>query len=151
MANALVNYSVKDGVALLELSDPPANTYTHEMMKEMDKKMMEKNDWYDAKPLEDIWISPTEQEKITAEETNRIFQKQIEDMMREGKYRPDPIDKLREEMREELNDIKKAIRKIGVMLDGDAPSEEILEKHKTLRDAYRKYKMIEALILGQQE
>ncbi|MCH8306150.1 MAG: enoyl-CoA hydratase/isomerase family protein [Candidatus Marinimicrobia bacterium] len=40
MANALVNYSVKDGVALLELSDPPANTYTHEMMKEMDEHII---------------------------------------------------------------------------------------------------------------
>ena len=40
MANALVNYSVKDGVALLELSDPPANTYTHEMMKEMDEHIL---------------------------------------------------------------------------------------------------------------
>ena len=28
----LVNYSVKNGVAWLELTDPPANTYTHEMM-----------------------------------------------------------------------------------------------------------------------
>ena len=40
MANALVNYDVKDGVALLELADPPANTYTHEMMKEMDEHIL---------------------------------------------------------------------------------------------------------------
>ena len=40
MANALVNYSVKDSVALLELADPPANTYTHEMMKELDEHIL---------------------------------------------------------------------------------------------------------------
>ena len=40
MANALVNYSVKDGIALMELADPPANTYTHEMMKEMDEHII---------------------------------------------------------------------------------------------------------------
>ena len=40
MANALVNYSLKDGIALLELADPPANTYTHEMMKEMDEHII---------------------------------------------------------------------------------------------------------------
>lgn len=40
MANALVNYNVNDGIALLELADPPANTYTHEMMKEMDEHIL---------------------------------------------------------------------------------------------------------------
>ncbi|MHB8586735.1 MAG: enoyl-CoA hydratase/isomerase family protein [Thermoplasmatota archaeon] len=32
----LVHYEVVDGVAILELDDPPANTYTHEMMKDLD-------------------------------------------------------------------------------------------------------------------
>uniref|UniRef100_A0A832MM85 Enoyl-CoA hydratase/isomerase family protein n=1 Tax=Eiseniibacteriota bacterium TaxID=2212470 RepID=A0A832MM85_UNCEI len=32
----LVNYSVKNGVATIELTDPPANTYTHEMMRDLD-------------------------------------------------------------------------------------------------------------------
>ena len=123
-----------------------------QMGEEIDKEMMKERDWYEEKIIQDIWVSPTEKEKIEIEAKNREYQKQIEDMMRDrGSQRPNPVDKLREEMREELNDIKKAIRKIGVMLDGDAPSEEMLEKHKTLRDAYRKYKMIEALILGQQE
>lgn len=134
-----------------ELGDEWIEHLHEEILKEMDKKMMDKRDWYEDKMIKDIWISPTEQEKITAEEKNRKFQKQIEDMMRGDKYKPDPVDKLREEMRDELNDIKKAIHKIGIMLDGDAPSEEMLEKYKTLKDAYRKYKMIEALILGQQE
>jgi enoyl-CoA hydratase/carnithine racemase len=32
----LVQYDVKDGVAYLTLNDPPANTYTHEMMRDLD-------------------------------------------------------------------------------------------------------------------
>jgi enoyl-CoA hydratase/carnithine racemase len=32
----LVHYEAKDGVALLTLDDPPANTYTHEMMRDLD-------------------------------------------------------------------------------------------------------------------
>ena len=32
----LVHYDVKDGVAYLTLDDPPANTYTHEMMRQID-------------------------------------------------------------------------------------------------------------------
>jgi enoyl-CoA hydratase/carnithine racemase len=34
--NNLVGYSVQDGIAVMELNDPPANTYTHEMMRELD-------------------------------------------------------------------------------------------------------------------
>src|SRR6185312_471207 len=33
----LVNYRVEDGVAVIELSDPPANTYTYEMNRELDE------------------------------------------------------------------------------------------------------------------
>jgi len=121
------------------------------MQEEIDKEIMSEREWYEEKIMKDIWISPNEKEKIDMEDRNREYQKQIEKMMRGAQTRQDPVDKLRDEMRKELDDIKKAIRKIGVMLDGDAPSKEMLEKHKTLRDAYRKYKMIEALILGQQE
>lgn len=32
----LVHYEVKDKIALLTLDDPPANTYTHEMMRQLD-------------------------------------------------------------------------------------------------------------------
>lgn len=33
----LVRYRVDSGVAILELNDPPANTYTHEMMRQLDE------------------------------------------------------------------------------------------------------------------
>ena len=36
MAGNLVDYRVEKGVAVLELNDPPANTYTYEMNRELD-------------------------------------------------------------------------------------------------------------------
>src|SRR5256712_12554229 len=37
----LVHYLVEDGVAILELDDPPANTYTHEMMRQLDEAILQ--------------------------------------------------------------------------------------------------------------
>jgi enoyl-CoA hydratase/carnithine racemase len=36
----LVHYAVKEGVAYLTLDDPPANTYTHEMMRDLDDAIL---------------------------------------------------------------------------------------------------------------
>jgi len=36
----LVRYRVEDGVAVMELCDPPANTYTHEMMRQLDEAIL---------------------------------------------------------------------------------------------------------------
>jgi enoyl-CoA hydratase/carnithine racemase len=36
----LVEYEVRDGVAYLTLTDPPANTYTHEMMRQLDEAIL---------------------------------------------------------------------------------------------------------------
>ncbi len=36
----LVHYEVKEGVAWLTLDDPPANTYTHEMMRQLDEAIL---------------------------------------------------------------------------------------------------------------
>jgi enoyl-CoA hydratase len=37
----LVNYTTEGGVAILELADPPANTYTHEMMRQLDAAILD--------------------------------------------------------------------------------------------------------------
>ncbi len=37
----LVRYSVDAGLAILELDDPPANTYTYEMMRQLDQAILE--------------------------------------------------------------------------------------------------------------
>ena len=36
----LVRYTVNDGVALLTLNDPPANTYSYEMMQTLDRAIL---------------------------------------------------------------------------------------------------------------
>src|SRR5687767_3168090 len=37
----LVQYRVDDGIAFLTLNDPPANTYTHEMMRAIDARILD--------------------------------------------------------------------------------------------------------------
>src|SRR5207247_3813383 len=37
----LVVYQVQDGLAITELNDPPANTYTHEMMRQLDDAILQ--------------------------------------------------------------------------------------------------------------
>ncbi len=39
-ARTLVHYEAGDGVALLTLDDPPANTYTYEMMRQLDEAVL---------------------------------------------------------------------------------------------------------------
>ncbi len=40
-AGTLVEYRVEDGLAILELNDPPANTYTYEMMRQLDEAILD--------------------------------------------------------------------------------------------------------------
>ena len=40
-AGGLVQYRVHEGIALLTLNDPPANTYTYEMMRELDRSILD--------------------------------------------------------------------------------------------------------------
>ncbi len=40
MAYEKIHYSVRDGVATIELNDPPANTYSYEMMREIDDAVL---------------------------------------------------------------------------------------------------------------
>ncbi|HSJ08082.1 MAG TPA: enoyl-CoA hydratase/isomerase family protein [Longimicrobiales bacterium] len=37
---ALVHYEARDGVAILTLDDPPANTYTYELMQDLDRSIL---------------------------------------------------------------------------------------------------------------
>ncbi|HEX9760038.1 MAG TPA: enoyl-CoA hydratase/isomerase family protein, partial [Candidatus Acidoferrales bacterium] len=36
----LIRYRVEDGLAILEMDDPPANTYTYEMMRQLDEAIL---------------------------------------------------------------------------------------------------------------
>ena len=37
----LVNYTVSDGIATIELTNPPANTYSYEMMRQLDEAILQ--------------------------------------------------------------------------------------------------------------
>jgi enoyl-CoA hydratase/carnithine racemase len=39
-AKQLITYRVDDGVAIIELNDPPANTYSYEMMQQLDRVIL---------------------------------------------------------------------------------------------------------------
>jgi len=41
MENRLIEYTVEKGMAVMELSDPPANTYTYEMMRQLDEAILQ--------------------------------------------------------------------------------------------------------------
>lgn len=41
MSSDLIGYRVEKGVAIFELNDPPANTYTYEMNKELDARILD--------------------------------------------------------------------------------------------------------------
>ena len=47
---SLVEYHVQDGLAIIELNDPPANTYTYEMMRQLDQAIL------DARMNDDVWV-----------------------------------------------------------------------------------------------
>ncbi|MCR4316809.1 MAG: enoyl-CoA hydratase-related protein [Planctomycetes bacterium] len=40
MAKELIRYGAEDGIATITMIDPPANTYTHEMMRQMDEAIL---------------------------------------------------------------------------------------------------------------
>ena len=50
MSTTLVDYRVEKGVAILSLNDPPANTYTYEMNKELDARIL------DARMDDDVYV-----------------------------------------------------------------------------------------------
>ena len=93
----------------------------------------------------EIWRPKTVERKYMQDKWKRELYADWERVQRQAK---DPVQMLRDEMKEELRDIKQAVNKMGIMLDSEAPSQEQLRKSKTLKDAYMKYKMIEKLVLG---
>src|SRR5436190_1377056 len=40
MSASLIQYEVRDAIALITLSDPPANTYSYEMMQQLDRSIL---------------------------------------------------------------------------------------------------------------
>lgn len=107
-------------------------------------------------PEDEIWVSPNEKQKRDEEEAARKAKVSFDRILREyeqqQKLKPkSDVDRLRDELMREIKDIKRAINLLGIMLESEEPSLEDLQEHATLRDAYRKYKMVEALTLGKRD
>ncbi len=41
----LIEYRVEEGLAIMELNDPPANTYTYEMMRQKGSPLTSRSVW----------------------------------------------------------------------------------------------------------
>ena len=112
----------------------------------MARKVVEE---FDSQALDaltgEIWRPKTVERKYMQDKWRRELYADWERVQRQAK---DPVQKLRDEMKEELRDIKRAVNKMGIMLDSEAPTEEQLRKSKMLKEAYSKYKMVEKLVLG---
>ncbi len=46
----LIDYRTEDGIAIIELNDPPANTYTYEMNRQLDEAILQ------ARMDDDVWV-----------------------------------------------------------------------------------------------
>ena len=57
----LVNYRVEDGIAVIELNDPPANTYTYEMNRQLDECILK------ARMDNDVYVLLVDWEPIAAD------------------------------------------------------------------------------------
>lgn len=89
-------------------------------------------------------------EEDLKKQTMDEFQKQMDRMLKE-KTNVSEAERVRREIQPQLDEIKEGMRKIGIILDSDLPDEESFKKFKMLREAYRKYKMVERLVLGQDD
>lgn len=96
-------------------------------------------------------ILPEDQiKKDMQEKQMKDFERILNDQMKK-QTNISEVEKLRRELKGELEEIKEGMRKMGVLFDSDLPDEEAFKKYKMLREAYKKYKMVERLVLGQDD
>lgn len=94
----------------------------------------------------EIWKPESYEYKKLQETERRKFKDAIMQDWNEIR-KQDPDEQFRRQVTNDIAQIKDAIRKIGILFDEDAPSHVTAKKRKMLKDAYKKYKMIEALVL----
>ncbi len=122
-----------------------ANVLAKEIAESIDADMRKRDKIFEDVMDGEIWKPRSIKKKYMQDKWRRELYNDWEEVQRHAR---DPVQQLRDEMREELRDVKRALRKVGILLDSDAPTEEQLKKHKALKRAYQKYKMTEKLILG---
>lgn len=120
---------------------------------DLEKHIMEKLSQQVQQPQEnlppEIWTPEEYEYRTIREAEKRKFKESIMQDWNELRKK-DPNEEFRRQTVKDIAEIKSAIRKIGILLSEDAPSKEMQNKHKMLKDAYKKYKMIEALVLGEE-
>ena len=111
------------------------------------RKLMEDQE----KEIVDKLMIPRELiEKDHMETQIDILRKQME--LERIKYeKNDPVQRELRDLRNEVEYLKDAMRRIGVLLDTDLPDEKMFDEFKMLREAFKKYKMVEKLVLGEND
>jgi hypothetical protein len=110
----------------------------------------EKLSYYENQTVPKIVLPQQERERKENEHHIDAIKKLMELEYEKQRRNPEPIERVRRELLDEIGDIKIAVRKLGILLDCEKPTAKQLEQHKMLREAYQKYKMIESLIFGKQ-
>jgi hypothetical protein len=77
--------------------------------------------------------------------------RQALELERERQERNDPVKRELRELRNDVEHLKEGMRKLGVLLDTDLPDEKAFDEFKMLREAYKKYKMVEKLVIGEDD
>ena len=97
----------------------------------------------------DIILPKKQLEEDLAKKTVEEYERQMKKLLGSSQTNISEAEQVRRKIQPQLDEIQEGMRKIGILLDSDLPDEESFKKFKMLREAYRKYKMIEALVLGQ--
>lgn len=145
--------------ALIETVEREASTVRHNIMPgkynafdindvpEDLRKLMEEQE----KEIVDKIMIPKEIiEKDHMDTQIDILRKQFE-YEREKYEKNDPVKRELRDLRNEVEYLKGAMRKIGILLDTDLPDEKMFDEFKMLREAFKKYKMVEKLVLGDEK
>jgi hypothetical protein len=109
------------------------------------RKLMEKKE---QEIVDKLMIPKEIIEKDHMDTQLEVLRKQME-YERERYARHDPVQRELRDLRNEVEYLKDAMRRIGVLLDTDLPDEKMFDEFKMLREAFKKYKMVEKLVLGE--
>jgi len=130
----------------LDLEEDITRMLTKRLAEETDKAMMQS---FGLPNNEFILPESVEYEKLRQVERRKFKDAIMQDWDQLRKQ--DPDEQFRRQTIKDIAEIKDSIRKIGILFGEDAPSNAQMKKHKMLKDAYNKYKMIEALVLEEND
>jgi hypothetical protein len=111
------------------------------------RKLMEKQEEEIERKLaipKELYEKQYEQDQLDS------FRRALE-LERERQERNDPVKRELRDLRNEVEHLKDAMRRIGVLLDTDLPDQKAFDEFKMLREAFKKYKMVEKLVLGEDD